>query len=147
MSRVLIPMTVRRSITNLALGVVAAVVLISIAAAPTAAATYDESFFTHLHTEKAMANVTISPGRAGPVVITVQLETTDEAPLAAMGVSVRLTNPQAGSAPIEATAEHTSDDQWRATLSVPSGGRWNMGLNIRLSEADEVDLVSPILIN
>jgi hypothetical protein len=39
--------------------------------APSSAVTVqpDESFFTHIHTEKAMANVTISPGRAGPVVV------------------------------------------------------------------------------
>lgn len=150
MRMIFIPMTLRRFINGLAVkrivsSVVAAAAAMSVAAAPTAAATDDDSFFTHLHTEKAMANVTITPGRTGPVVITVQLETTDERPLAAMGVSVRLTSPQAGSTPIEAVAEPTGDE-WRATLSVPSGGRWSMGLNIRLSEADEVDVASPILI-
>jgi hypothetical protein len=44
--------------------------------APAAIAGDDDNFFTHLHTEKAMANVTVSPGHAGPVEITVQLETT-----------------------------------------------------------------------
>jgi copper transport protein len=33
---------------------------------PARALVKGESFFTHLHTEKAMANVTIAPARAGP---------------------------------------------------------------------------------
>jgi hypothetical protein len=106
----------------------------------------EESFFTHLHTEKAMANVTIAPGRAGPVVITIQLETIDERPLVAMAVALTLTSPRAGAAPLVTAAEHMSDDQWRATLSIPSPGRWSMGLRIKLSEADAVTVQSPILI-
>ena len=53
-----------RTLRGVGLGVA---VLLSMAATPLAAATDDDSFFTHLHTEKAMANVTVSPGRAGPV--------------------------------------------------------------------------------
>jgi copper(I)-binding protein len=106
----------------------------------------DDNFFTHLHTEKAMANVTVSPGRSGPLAVTIQLETTDERALTAMAVLVTLTNPQKGEPPIVAAAQHTSDDQWRATMSVPFGGRWQLGLNIKLSEADQVDVESPILL-
>jgi hypothetical protein len=36
-----------------------------LAAGPAPAASDSDSFFTHLHTEKAMANVTISPGVPG----------------------------------------------------------------------------------
>jgi periplasmic copper chaperone A len=106
----------------------------------------NDNFFTHLHTEKAMANVTVSPGRSGPLAVTIQLETTDERALTAMAVLVTLTNPQKGEPPIAATAQHTSDDQWRATMSVPSGGLWQLRLNIKLSEADLVDVESPILL-
>ena len=52
--------------------------------APAAAA--DDNFFTHLHTDKAMANVTVSPARKGPVEIAIQLETVEEKPLAAKAV-------------------------------------------------------------
>lgn len=34
----------------------------------------DEAFFTHFCNPKAMANITVSPGRAGPVEIAIQLE-------------------------------------------------------------------------
>jgi hypothetical protein len=51
----------------------------------------EDSFFTHLHAEKAMANVTVA-GRAGPVEIEIQLEDANEAPLTADAVSVTLGN-------------------------------------------------------
>jgi hypothetical protein len=64
----------------------------------------DESFFTHLHAEKAMANVTVSPGRAGPVQIAIQLENADELPLTAKAVTVTLGNSENGIAPVTAEA-------------------------------------------
>jgi copper(I)-binding protein len=87
----------------------------------------DESFFTHLHTEKAMANVTVSPGRAGPVVITIQLETTDELPLIAKAVSVTLTNVQVGVEARTSQAERGDDDHWRVKMSTPVPGSWMLG--------------------
>jgi hypothetical protein len=56
----------------------------------------DDNFFIHLHTEKAMANVTVSPARVGPVELTIQLETVEELPLTAKAVSVGLTDMQTG---------------------------------------------------
>jgi hypothetical protein len=106
----------------------------------------DESFFTHLHTEKAMANLTVSPGRAGPVVITIQLETTDELPLRAKSVSVTLTNATASAEPQVAQAERTDDDQWQARMSALSPGRWMLGLGISISDTDRVNIETPILI-
>jgi hypothetical protein len=106
----------------------------------------DESFFTHLHTEKAMANVTVLPGRAGPVDITIQLETADERPLAARAVSVTLTNAQSGIAPQTVQAVHTSDDEWLVRMAAPVSGRWMLGLGITLPDFDRVSIESPVLI-
>src|SRR5881394_3267722 len=44
---------------------------------PRAPAAGTDDFFSHLHAEKVMANVTVSPGCAGPIVVTVVLETPD----------------------------------------------------------------------
>jgi copper transport protein len=119
--------------------------LLSVAATPLAAATDDDSFFTHLHTEKAMANVTVSPGRAGPVEIAIQLETTDEAPLTAKAVSVTLVD-QSGRklAPVEASRD--GEDSWHVKVAQLTPGRWMLGLGISISEADHVSIESPILI-
>jgi copper transport protein len=105
----------------------------------------DESFFTHIHAEKVMANVTVSPGRAGPVVITIQLETT-ELPLIAKAVSVTLTNLQAGVEARTSQAERGRDDQWRVKMFTPVPGRWMLGLGIVISDSDKVSVESAILI-
>ena len=106
----------------------------------------DESFFTHLHAEKAMANVTVSPGRAGPVEIAIQLEDANELPLSADAVAVTLGNSEHGVAPITANAERVGNDQWRVRMSAPLSGRWSLGLDIRITPSDAVNVVSPILL-
>ena len=142
MKRIKSPMTLPRNFVGLALAMAA---LLSVAATPLAAATDDDSFFTHLHTEKAMANVTVSPGRAGPVEIAIQLETTDEAPLTAKAVSVTLVD-QSGRklAPVEASRD--GEDGWHVKVAQLTPGRWMLGLGISISEADHVSIESPILI-
>jgi hypothetical protein len=106
----------------------------------------DESFFTHLHAEKAMANVPVSPGRAGPVEIAIQFENADELPLTAKAVSVTLGNSEGGVEPVTADAEQITNDQWRVKMSAPVSGRWSLGLGITISASDKVNIVSPILI-
>jgi copper transport protein len=142
MKRIKSPMTLPRYFVGLALAMAA---LLSVAATPLAAATDDDSFFTHLHAEKAMANVTVSPGRAGPVEIAIQLETTDEAPLTAKAVSVTLVD-QSGRklAPVEASRD--GEDSWHVKVAQLTPGRWMLGLGISISEADHVSIESPILI-
>lgn len=120
--------------------------LMLLATAPTLAASDSDSFFTHLHTEKAMANVTISPGRVGPVDITIQLETVDELPLTAMAVSVTLLDAQSGSDRQTFQATRGNDDQWYVRTSMKTPGRWILGLCISISETDSVNIESPILI-
>lgn len=113
---------------------------------PRALASADDDFFTHLHTEKAMANVTISPGHAGPVAITVQLETTDEQPLAAAAVSVTLSNPELGIEPAVTQARRMDDGRWRATMAAPVAGRWTLALGILISDFDRISIAAPIQI-
>jgi copper(I)-binding protein len=109
-------------------------------------ATEEESFFTHLHAEKAMANVTISPDRAGLVEIAIQLENADELPLTAKAVTVTLGNSNSGIAPVTVDAEQVSNDQWRVRMSAAVAGRWSLGLGITITASDTVNVVSPILI-
>jgi hypothetical protein len=122
------------------------VCLSCLAAGPTTAASDDENFFTHLHTEKAMANVTVSPGRAGPVDIAIQLETTEEMPLVAKAVSVTLSNTQSGIGLQTIEATRGGDDQWHVETSMLTPGRWMLGLGISISDTDKVNIESPILI-
>ncbi|MDA9401592.1 hypothetical protein XH79_23070 [Bradyrhizobium sp. CCBAU 45389] len=143
MKRIKPLMTSNRTIAALAFAMTA---LLSVAATPLAAATDDDSFFTHLHTEKAMANVTVSPGRAGPVEIAIQLETVDETPLTAKAVSVTLVDTQTGRKLAPVAASRDGEDGWRVKVAQLTPGRWMLGLGISISEADHVSVESPILI-
>jgi periplasmic copper chaperone A len=116
-------------------------------ALPAAADDPDEAFFTHFCNPKAMANITVSPGRAGPVEIAIQLEDGDERPLTtAHGVSVTLANPDKGIAPVTAIAEHVGDDKWVVRMNAPQAGRWSLDLGISLTATDAVNIEAPILI-
>jgi hypothetical protein len=93
-----------------------------------------------------MANVTVSPGRAGPVEIAIQLENADELPLSAEAVVVTLSNPEGGVEPVTASAERVGSDRWRVRMSAPMPGRWSLGPGITITATDMVNVVSPILI-
>jgi hypothetical protein len=136
---------VRSSLKLVAPGIAAAAALCFLAGA-TVAAPDDDSFFTHLHTEKAMANVTVSPGRSGPVDIVIRLETVDETPLAAKGVSVTLSDTQTGSKLPTIVASQSGEDGWQAKVASLSAGKWMLGLDISISEDNVVKVESPILI-
>jgi hypothetical protein len=106
----------------------------------------DDSFFIHLHDQRAMANVTISAVQAGAVDIAIQLETVEELPLNAQSVSVTLGNPDKGIAPVATQAQRTANDQWFVKMAASGAGRWNLGLGITLAPANTVSIESPILI-
>jgi hypothetical protein len=131
---------------GLAIGILLAVGLSAVITERSVGAVSDDSFFTHLHTEKAMANVTVSPARVGPVELTIQLETVEELPLTAKAVAVTLTDMQTGKALRTIDAARRGDDQWLAAVSVPAAGRWTLALAIAISDSDKVDIEAPIII-
>ncbi|MCD0415638.1 copper resistance protein CopC/CopD [Rubrivivax sp. JA1024] len=100
----------------------------------------------HLHTERAMATVTLTPGHAGPVDIKVLLQTADEAPLAAQALTVSLANPGAGIEPLSAEAQKAADGQWQARLTAPVPGTWTLTLGVLISDFEKVNLEAPIVI-
>ena len=106
----------------------------------------DEPFFTHICGTRVMANITVSPGRSGPVEVLVQLEDGDEKPLAVDALSVTLSNPDKGIAPVTATAERVAADSWRVRLTAAASGKWSLSLGIDLAKDDRVDIAAPILI-
>jgi hypothetical protein len=130
-------------VSRFAVGILGLAWLWCLTAGPVAAAG-DDDFFTHIHTGKAMANVTVSPGRAGPVDITIQLETMEEKPLTAKAVSVTLSDAKVRLPTVQ--AEHIGDDRWHVKIPDLAAGRWMLGLGIAISDADKFSVESPILI-
>ncbi|ABD07299.1 Copper resistance protein [Rhodopseudomonas palustris HaA2] len=113
--------------------------------AATAAAAEDRAF-AHLHTGRAMANVTLTPGHAGPIEIEVMLQTPDETPLQAQALTVTLANPDAGIEPASAEARRQPDGPWRVRMSAPVPGRWSLTLGILISDFDKVTIAAPVVI-
>lgn len=113
---------------------------------PRALVVANDDFFTHVHAERAMADVTLSPGHAGPIRIAVQLRTPDERLLNAKGLSVTLSNPEAGIEPATAEAQPAGEGQWRVTMAAPVPGQWTLRLNILISDFDSLSVEAPVLI-
>lgn len=111
---------------------------------PSAAVT--DSAFVHIHGTRAMAGVTLTPDRAGPVEFTIALQTPDEAPLSAQGVTVTLANPVAGVEPASVEAQRQSDGSWRGRMSAPLPGSWTLTLGILISDFEKVTIEAPVVI-
>jgi copper transport protein len=96
---------------------------------------------THIHTAKAMAEVTVAPGRAGPVSVTIAVQSGDFGPLDAKEVTLTLASPAAGIEPIRRPATKAGDGTWRVDgLVIPAAGRWNIEVAILISEFELVRL-------
>lgn len=116
------------------------------AAAATKTPSIDEPFFTHICGTRVMADVTITPGRRGPVEVLVKLEDADEKPLAVNALSVTLSNPDKNIEPVTAAAERVAADQWRVRMTAASNGKWSLSLGIVVKHDDRIDIAAPILI-
>lgn len=117
-----------------------------VAAPPKSAASASEPFFTHLCGTRVMADVTVTPGRSGPVEVMVQLYDGDEQPLSVDALSVTLSNPDKSVAPLTAQAERIAADKWRVNMMAAASGKWSLGLGIDMKKDDRIDIAAPILI-
>lgn len=86
----------------------------------------------HIHTVEAMAEVTITPGHAGPVTLTAIVMTGDFGPLDADGVTFVLTAPD-NAPPLRVEAHKPGDGSWTATdIDLPAAGDWSLDLEVRI---------------
>lgn len=89
----------------------------------------------HIHTERAMADISVTPGRTGPVTITVSLLDGEFGPLVAKELRLALSQPEAGIEPIERQAIKQADGNWQVSdLTLPIAGRWTIELEILVSD-------------
>jgi len=95
----------------------------------------------HIHTAKAMAEVTVTPGHAGQVSVSIALLTGDFGPLDAKEVTLSLANPATGIEPIKRAATKPGDGLWHVDhLVIPVAGRWDVEVAILVSDFDLVRL-------
>jgi copper transport protein len=100
-----------------------------------------EPVSTHIHTAQAMVELTLSPGRAGPVRASMTLMAGDFGPLDPTEVTLTLAKPSAGIEPIERPARRGADGSWQIdSLIVPQPGRWQVRIDALITDFDKAIL-------
>jgi len=93
----------------------------------------------HIHTDRAMADVTIEPERTGSRQITVTVLDSQFGPLAAKEVTLVLAKPVTGIEPLRLAAKHVDGATWRLDgVSIPVPGRWTVRVEILVSDFEKV---------
>jgi copper transport protein len=101
----------------------------------------------HLHGEKAMATLTVSPGRAGPVAVSAFVVGGDLEPIDAKAVTLAFSMQAAGVEPIRREAKKITEGQWRVDgLRLPVAGRWDVSVDVLISDFESVTLKSEIML-
>jgi copper transport protein len=99
----------------------------------------------HIHTLKAMADLSIVPGHTGQVAASIVVMTGDFGPLDPKEVTLVLSKPDAGIGPLKRPATRAGDGTWRVDdLVIPVPGQWTAGLDILISDFDMVKIAGPI---
>jgi putative copper resistance protein D len=107
-----------------------------------------DAAFVHIHTEEAMADVTIMPGRAGPVRATIRLWNGDFGPLDARGVTLTLTAPAGGSKPVTRVAMLNSDGAWEVDgIDLSQPGNWTVVVDAATGPTKHFILDAPVVID
>jgi copper transport protein len=104
----------------------------------------------HIHTDKAMFQVLVSPGKAGIDDFVLQLMTGEATPLTAKEVTLTLSLPERGIEPMERSAELGPDGNWHVRrVELPFAGRWHVRIDALVTDfekitlEDALELVSP----
>jgi copper transport protein len=131
---------------SIALECAVAVVLLAVVAGwrftlPPRAMTSEGPVVVHIHTDKAMFVVLVSPARVGLDDFALQLMHGDASPLSAKEARLTLSMPSRGIEGIERKAALGGDGFWHVTgvpLSAP--GRWHMQIDALVSDFQEISL-------
>ena len=99
----------------------------------------------HIHTDHAMADIRLTPGRVGPVEVTLGFQTGDFAELVPQEVELVFALPEAGIEPIRLQALPGSDSMWHAgPVTLPRPGDWEVALRLLITDFERVTLTDTI---
>ena len=106
-----------------------------------------DAAFVHIHTNVAMADVTVTPGKPGTVAVRIGLSNEDSTPYEARAVKVTLRPPEEDAATIVFQAKHVADAVWASGgIKIPLPGIWTLLLTITPPSGEIVVLDGPIVI-
>jgi putative copper resistance protein D len=105
-----------------------------------------DAAFVHIHTEQAMADVTIQPGRSGQARVTIRLWNGDFEPIEARAVKFSITSPGGEKSP-EQAAQENADGAWQVDrIELREPGNWTVTVDAQLTATDRAVLAAPIVI-
>lgn len=104
-----------------------------------------EPLYAHIHTAAAMADIRLTPGRAGLVEVMLGFQTGDFAELIPQEVEVVFAQPAAGIEPIRLTALQGGDGLWHAgPVTLPRPGDWDVTLRLLITDFERVTLTDTL---
>jgi copper transport protein len=108
---------------------------------PRALAAVDTPLAVHIHTEHAMFQVLVSPGRVGNDSFVLQLMNGDGSLLTAKEATLTLSLPERGIEPFERAATRDADGYWHVRdVPIPFAGRWHMRIDALVTDFEKVTL-------
>lgn len=119
----------------------------ALAAAEAAQASLSVPAYAHAMDDRVMADIVVTPGRAGPVNIAISVIDPAGTPLEPASVDLTLGSPALGIEPFSASATLT-DGIWRVTgQTIPLPGLWELILTIRLDRFTQSRIGTDIAFN
>jgi copper transport protein len=95
----------------------------------------------HIHSDKAMFQVLVSPGKPGVDDFVLQLMTGEATPLKAKEATLTLSLPERGIEPIERDAALGPDGYWHVRkVELPFAGRWHVRIDALVTDFEKVTL-------
>lgn len=124
-----------------ALGLVVLCLAMGFRLAPPPATPVADPPTVHIHTTKAMADVSLSAAPPGAVTLHLLLADGDFVPLDPQEVRIDLTDPIAGIGPLTVQASREDAGVWSTTpVTLPSPGPWQVNLMLLISDFEQVTL-------
>lgn len=104
----------------------------AIAVADATQALMSQPLYAHAMDDKVMADITLTPGRAGPVVVEILVTDMAGSPFEPIGVDLTFNAPSLGIEPFKASSQLV-DGIWRVEdQTIPLAGLWDITLDIRI---------------
>jgi copper transport protein len=101
----------------------------------------DAPLAVHIHTDKAMFQVLISPGRVGTDSFVLQLMNGDGSPLKPKEATLAVSSPEHGIEAIERPASLGPDGFWHVSdVPLPAAGRWHMRIDALVTDFQMITL-------